>query len=487
MDEGRVFKSRYGEACDSKSPCVTNSGPARIQSIIQAGRIYKDNLWQGLDSQLAANPSLSIQYHKNCVSKYTSKSNLATILRRASTSTENTTETVPAAKRLCCSSAPFDFLQHCLYCADICNVTKDEKHPERWRPACMCRSTHSDQRDKPYKLYLIEKCDTRGDKWGEDVKHRVQGAISDLHAVEARYHRDCVSRFFANRSLVRENNDTSTKDDGTCPDLALDIIINVLCDDKNRIWNSIELHQEYLNHRGTVLSRAHLVVAVHRHFSGDLLVLSSPGFASIITFRANTAVILKLVKDDDEDDVPTCIGKVGKQTAKECAAIVWDKSSYNTHIDVNTAAESVSSTLLTLLTAISPKLTTSLPAMLIGSIITSMVTNGPTDLQVALGVLMRDSKQLIAHMYDYRVTCSNDEVLRFKKSAAVATARDLSQQGIIDAKEGLVQVICDNFDTDISSPNGKSSTHSLAMIITQPTTSDETDVQDTIRRLKKKI
>ena len=75
---------------------------------------------------------------------------------------------------------------------------------------------------------------------------------------------------------------------------------------------------------------------------------------------------------------------------------------------------------------------------------------------------------VVHHMYDYRVTCSYDEVLRFKKSAAVSAAVYSRLQGISDARHGLVQVVVDNFDTDISSPNGKLSTHSLAMIVTQP-------------------
>ena len=56
-------------------------------------------------------------------------------------------------------------------------------------------------------------------------------------------------------------------------------------------------------------------------------------------------------------------------------------------------------------------------------------------------------------MNDYRITCSYDKLLRFKKLAAVSAAKDLVEQGIPDAKHGLVQGVSDNFDTDISSPN----------------------------------
>jgi hypothetical protein len=39
--------------------------------------------------------------------------------------------------------------------------------------------------------------------------------------------------------------------------------------------------------------------------------------------------------------------------------------------------------------------------------------------------------------------------------------------GLFDSKKGLIQVVADNFDTEISSQNGQKSTHGLAMIITQ--------------------
>lgn len=98
---------------------------------------------------------------------------------------------------------------------------------------------------------------------------------------------------------------------------------------------------------------------------------------------------------------------------------------------------------------------------------------------------MKDSKNTVNLMYDYRVMCSYDQVLSFKQSAAVAAAKDTKQQGISDAWHGLVQIVADNFDTDISSSNGKLSTHSLAMIITQPMTHNENIPSKRIRCLKR--
>ena len=107
---------------------------------------------------------------------------------------------------------------------------------------------------------------------------------------------------------------------------------------------------------------------------------------------------------------------------------------------------------------------------------------GAIHLHIALGVLLRDYKTILGYTYDYGITYSY-EILRFKKSAAVVAAKDPSVHWISSAESGLVQTIVDNFDADIHSPNGKLSTHSLAMILTQPSTpGNETDA-DTIDRL----
>ena len=58
--------------------------------------------------------------------------------------------------------------------------------------------------------------------------------------------------------------------------------------------------------------------------------------------------------------------------------------------------------------------------------------------------------------------------------------------GIVSSDAGLVQAIADNFDANISSPNGLKSTHSLALLMTQPCTNSDTDRQDVfIKRLMK--
>ena len=116
-----------------------------------------------------------------------------------------------------------------------------------------------------------------------------------------------------------------------------------------------------------------------------------------------------------------------------------------------------SQTLSSMLSLVSPKLNETLYFAIIGDIVTSEVTNEATDLsdlQIALGVLTRDSEKVVDKLYDYRVTCSYDEVVRFRKSAAHASYKDTSVQGIYHAGTGLIQIIADNFDADIYPSNG---------------------------------
>ena len=55
----------------------------------------------------------------------------------------------------------------------------------------MIRSTHTELTHQLCTEFIVNQFHTRGDEWADQVKLRVQGAVSDLHAVESRYHGDC--------------------------------------------------------------------------------------------------------------------------------------------------------------------------------------------------------------------------------------------------------------------------------------------------------
>ena len=146
----------------------------------------------------------------------------------------------------------------------------------------------------------------------------------------------------------------------------------------------------------------------------------------------------------------------------------------------------VSPTLLRLLSLISPQLQSSLPAAMTGNMVARAVSNKPTQLQIALGVVLR-SKFNIELLHKYGATCSYDEVFRFKSSAAHAAAKNREKLGISSTGGGLIQAVADNFDANISSANGLKSTHALAILLTQPQPDEHINQQDssTIKRLEK--
>ena len=50
------------------------------------------------------------------------------------------------------------------------------------------------------KQEILEKCDERNDEWASQVRVGVCGAVSDLHAADARYHKSCCAIFMSPRS-----------------------------------------------------------------------------------------------------------------------------------------------------------------------------------------------------------------------------------------------------------------------------------------------
>ena len=213
--------------------------------------------------------------------------------------------------------------------------------------------------------------------------------------------------------------------------------------------------------------------------------VSSPGLANILLFRSTASNILRVVDFEEDNKSPEV---AAKQIVRECKELYVDKNVYNTRIDKDLAKEETSSTLLTLLSNVSEKLDNNLPALLIGNIVTSMLTNKPTSLQIALGVQVRQ-KNRVESLHDFGVTCSYDEMLRFKASAASAAAGDVNSnlRAITDSKEGLIQAVADNYDANISSQNGLKSTHALALLLTQEKESvgEDQNCRETIKRISK--
>ena len=480
------FKSLSWLCKQESDKPLSNCGQARIRTIVECSKIRGDGLNVDLEKEVAKNSNYSIVCHRDCVSTYTSKSH---IKRHLTNTNDHSSSTVPPRKRTSRSDLPsFDFKTCCLFCGEVCQLLPDPRNPTRWKKVVQCRTadrggTHD------FKQRILEVCRERNDEQANQVQVRVEGAISDLHAADAIYHLACSKSFMCKRSvntaLRKQEHDTEYVDE------AFKFVISELKKDQTRIWNAVEIYHLYLEHEGCHLSRKRLISELVSHCGTDLLVLSGNGVANLLVFRSKASSTLRLI-DDEEDDVGASVEKVAKQIVEECKYFKSSCSSYETRINLEDANEWCSQTLMSLLKLISKKLDSSKPTALIGNIITSIVTNQASTLQVALALMLRD-KGLIMEFSKFGVCCSYDEILHFKASAAAVAHEQLNLRGLMSSESGLVQTVADNFDANISSANGLRSTHALALLVTQVNNKhipDIAEAQDTggdtsIKRLKK--
>ena len=456
------FHSKYG--CKPSAGRLQNT--SRISKIIECSKIYGDTFHETLEELYINDPNITLQCHKNCISRYVSPSNTRPYLGKSKCSPSEPSVVEPKRLR---SDKLFDFKKHCLFCPDVTECMLSNEYPRkvnvtRRKAACMLRS---DKRcdGSNYKQQLVLVCDERGDHLGKVVKDRILGAVSDLHAADARYHVDCHIIFFRLPYKCKKSDES---------DKAFLTVCSIMRDNKEKMWSSIDVHGVYIEEGGFELTRPRIIEKIKDYFGDEIVVLSSPGLAHLLMFQCEAAKTLNLISCDD-DDLDNAIHKVGKQITKMCISMKRRRTEYCMHIDKAMAQDCVSSTLLKVLNSISEQFDISLPGIMVGNIVTSVVTKNPTALQIALGVLFGDHKTLLSELYKYGVVCSYYEVLRYKRSAAVAAAASEVSAGMLDAEHGIVQVVVDNFDAVIHSQNCKMMCHSLAMVMTQSSSSEQND------------
>ncbi len=134
------------------------------------------------------------------------------------------------------------------------------RNPSRWRPAALCRTAERGLGRQSFKETILGVCFTRKDDWTRTIQVRLQGAISDLHAADGRYHQDCRIKSW-HRARYNERHHLSE-------DAAFETVLGAMSSDWSHVWTSIELYNLYAAHGGTTLSRSTLIRALEDHFQG---------------------------------------------------------------------------------------------------------------------------------------------------------------------------------------------------------------------------
>ena len=107
-----------------------------------------------------------IYLHRNCQKK------VYNILRHGKRKSTNVDENEIKKTRL--STPQFDWTLHCLYCGLLCKI--DSKHPDRktnFRVLENDTDSRTKQKSVDFRNHLLTVCESRKDKWAEDVQSRV--------------------------------------------------------------------------------------------------------------------------------------------------------------------------------------------------------------------------------------------------------------------------------------------------------------------------
>lgn len=123
------------------------------------------------------------------------------------------------------------------------------------------------------------------------------------------------------------------------------------------------------------------------HLGNQIATLSSSGVANILVFRSKASKTL-WVENEEEDDTEHVLALACKHIINALESLPLRTSSFNLHEDKKLCIKDGSSFLWDLLTEMPPKLDRTLPALMIGSIVTSVFKEYSASLRVTLTVKM---------------------------------------------------------------------------------------------------
>ena len=93
-------------------------------------------------------------------------------------------------------------------------------------------------------------------------------------------------------------------------------VVNTMINDPTRIWNFVETYKLYQSCGGSKFSRRTLVWRLS-DILPDLLVLSGNGIASILIFRNEVSSQLKIISNENDEDMNYSMNKLAKKTDEE--------------------------------------------------------------------------------------------------------------------------------------------------------------------------
>ena len=299
MAEDCVFKGVFGKCPVKQKLSWSQPDGARLRNIIDASIQYGVSVHVDLQKQLDANENLQASYHRPCITWY--------LTHAPESETGEMCSPVKCKRR---SAIPlFNFREHCIYCGETCAVKKACKNPNRTVPGYLVTEVYTkevDERGKHVtsKDRILKRCKVRADDWADVVMMRVTDAPSDLHTSDARYHKNCLSRFFSHRSAPGDSKEGNKDTDETPQSVGVRQLITEMRADRTKIWDSVGLQEWFTELVGSCMKWGDLLRMLSLN-ADDLGILSAPGYRKVVMFHDNARATLKVTKDDNEEDTST--------------------------------------------------------------------------------------------------------------------------------------------------------------------------------------
>ena len=457
--------------CEKKEDLST-IGSQRIASIIAASKARGDSVHLSLEKDLQENQDLQIQCHRTCVSTYTSKHHISRAMKRCGITQERSHSAPPARKRRS-EGLHFEFKKHCIFCGEEC-LPRNKKNPSRWREVIPCRTVDVPG-GKTLKDRILDKCAERGDALASEVRIRVLGAPSDLHAADAQYHKDCYYKFMPARNVqaakVRHESDYSEN---------FKNLIDCMNNEPNHVWTTVELHQRYKDLGEETLTRKQLVSKIQDHFGESLVKLDISGCASLLCFKDHLPGYLPLIKVNNSEET-VVNAKIKDKIVSECMELPKMDDYDIGQFVKSKVVECTSPTLLSLVSSLVSGGEITKVSTTLAQSIQSHITHSYNQTTLGLAVKLHHkfgSKELITLLHAYGITSSYDEIVRFRKSVATYTANQPYTFRGLKTNGGTIGSWVDNYDLNVFTPNGCRETHALAIELTQhPLECDNEDDQ----------
>ena len=143
-------------------------------------------------------------------------------------------------------------------------------------------------------------CERREDEQAEIVRVRLQGAGTDLHGVDARYHTPCYQAFKSERNIKAATRRSATSNT-LASEVTVEIVVLAVRAGKDRAWSSAELHTLYKEKEGVDCNRSRLVNTLKEVTGNEIMMLSSSSVAIMLISKSKAATVLHLDEVDQDN------------------------------------------------------------------------------------------------------------------------------------------------------------------------------------------